>query len=274
MIDGEGDTQGWNRYSYVKGNPIVYKDPTGHTAEGEKYENSSEVWKEVYDKVQSTEGLNKSQKSKMFDNMIRKRLEIPQVGIGQKNCIATSKTMAMMAEGLIKNKADGISRNNYMNLMEKTLYDGKKGTNRLQLDGKFDRAAANFNHFKNSNLKRYSSLSAKQREEYKKNYESDNIKLINKAKNSDELGKKKKGEYYFKNINSREAFKALNDGKVLAGYGSGSGHANSYYLNPFSQKIKRIDPWSPGKTSTASRNNFASFRSNTSGTFEKIEKVK
>ncbi len=30
MIDGEGDTQGWNRFSYVKGNPVVYKDPTGH----------------------------------------------------------------------------------------------------------------------------------------------------------------------------------------------------------------------------------------------------
>jgi len=30
VIDGEYDTQGWNRYSYVKGNPIVYKYPTGH----------------------------------------------------------------------------------------------------------------------------------------------------------------------------------------------------------------------------------------------------
>ena len=29
-MDNESDTQGWNRFSYVKGNPVVYKDPTGH----------------------------------------------------------------------------------------------------------------------------------------------------------------------------------------------------------------------------------------------------
>ncbi|MDY6933159.1 MAG: RHS repeat-associated core domain-containing protein [Spirochaetota bacterium] len=29
-IDGVFDTQGWNRFSYTKGNPILYKDPTGH----------------------------------------------------------------------------------------------------------------------------------------------------------------------------------------------------------------------------------------------------
>jgi RHS repeat-associated protein len=30
VIDGELSTQGWNRYSYVHNNPIIYKDPTGH----------------------------------------------------------------------------------------------------------------------------------------------------------------------------------------------------------------------------------------------------
>ena len=31
MIDGEYSTQGWNRFSYVKNNPVRYKDPTGHS---------------------------------------------------------------------------------------------------------------------------------------------------------------------------------------------------------------------------------------------------
>ena len=34
VIDGEGSTQGWNRFAYCKGNPIIYKDPTGHMVGG------------------------------------------------------------------------------------------------------------------------------------------------------------------------------------------------------------------------------------------------
>ena len=30
LSGNEYDTQGWNRFSYTKGNPILYKDPTGH----------------------------------------------------------------------------------------------------------------------------------------------------------------------------------------------------------------------------------------------------
>ncbi len=31
MIDGEYSTQGWNRFSYVKNNPVRYKDPSGNS---------------------------------------------------------------------------------------------------------------------------------------------------------------------------------------------------------------------------------------------------
>ena len=43
VIDGELSTQGWNRFSYCKGNPIVYKDPTGHLAATAQVRNTPNV---------------------------------------------------------------------------------------------------------------------------------------------------------------------------------------------------------------------------------------
>ncbi len=39
IIDGEYSTQGWNRFSYVKNNPVRYKDPSGHLSKEQNFAN-------------------------------------------------------------------------------------------------------------------------------------------------------------------------------------------------------------------------------------------
>jgi len=58
IIPEEYSTQSWNRFSYCKGNPIKYKDPTGHEYSGNAYDYSMVV----------NQAIESHQKAKKIEN--------------------------------------------------------------------------------------------------------------------------------------------------------------------------------------------------------------
>jgi len=68
VVDGELSTQGWNRYSYCHGNPIRYKDPTGHR-KSDNRNNSNTVIININDEQnqKKVENIKKDLLSRMND---------------------------------------------------------------------------------------------------------------------------------------------------------------------------------------------------------------
>ena len=74
VIDGEYSTQGWNRFAYCKGNPIIYKDPTGHSVSGSWSSGASGSWTEGGTKSSETAAMKQDASklvNKMFDKAVK-----------------------------------------------------------------------------------------------------------------------------------------------------------------------------------------------------------
>jgi LysM repeat protein len=109
VIPNDDDTQGWNRYSYCRNNPVRYKDPTGHfentgfttsvTAENEDVHNISVAMGKVEEKDTlwsiAKDQLEKEMEPQKVDNKtISKRVSSIKVINGLKsNTIKPGQTL-------------------------------------------------------------------------------------------------------------------------------------------------------------------------------------
>jgi len=72
IVDGELSAIGWNRYAYVKGNPVVGKDPTGHTLNGcaiDGMGNGAPTCNTYQNNEEGKKALNKRLNSESFESL-------------------------------------------------------------------------------------------------------------------------------------------------------------------------------------------------------------